>query len=137
VRGDAPSAQPAAPTPGGGSDESLSNGVAGEAFGSSSDSLLERAQSALDAGNPDAAVQLAYAAFRAQITLSDGELPETHWELYDRWEKMDRSDPSQVHRLTTAYEQATFAPESVSTETAQTVVGMLPSLVGGSEAHKP
>lgn len=116
-------------------DESLPGSGTVEPSDSAGDALLERAQTALDAGDPDTAVQLAYAAFRAQITPTDGDLPETHWELYDRWQAMDQSDSSQVHQLTTAYEQATFAPESVSTETAQTVVGMLPSIVGSSEPH--
>ena len=116
-------------------DESLPSSVATEAIDSSSDALIERAQTALDAGDPDAAVQFAYAAFRTQMAPTDGALPETHWELYDRWQGMDHSGSSQVHQLTTAYEQATFAPESVSTETAQTVVGMLPAIVGAPETH--
>lgn len=91
-------------------------------------SLSERAQTALDAGDPDAAVQLAYAAFRARVTPDVTDPPGTHWELYDRWQAMDRSDTAQVYELTTTYEQATFAPESVSTERAQAVLEILPSL---------
>lgn len=91
-------------------------------------SLSERAQTALDAGDPDAAVQLAYAAFRARMTPDVADPPGTHWELYDWWQAMDRSDAAQVYELTTTYEQATFAPETVSTERAQAVLEVLPSL---------
>jgi hypothetical protein len=92
-------------------------------------SLSERAQTALDAGDPDAAVQLAYAAFRARMAPDVTDPPGTHWELYDWWQAMDRSDTAQVYELTTTYEQATFAPESVSTERAQAVLEILPSLI--------
>ncbi|WP_147437690.1 MULTISPECIES: hypothetical protein [unclassified Halorubrum] len=135
VAGENTSTQSAVPSATDTRDESLPSSVASEAIDSSSDTLIERAQTALDAGDPDAAVQFAYAAFRTQMTPADGDLPETHWELYDRWQGIDHSDSSEIHQLTTAYEQATFAPESVSTETAQTVVGMLPSIVGALETH--
>ncbi|WP_434522760.1 hypothetical protein [Halorubrum sp. AS12] len=98
----------------------------GEATGDMS--LIDRAQIALDADDPDAAVQLAYAAFRAHATRDASDVPQTHWELYEQWQTTDHSESNQVYQLTTAYEQATFAPDSVSVETAQTVIGMLPSL---------
>jgi hypothetical protein len=97
-------------------------------------SLIDRAQSALDAGDPDAAVQLAYAAFRAHATGGVANAPQTHWELYEQWQTTDHDESNQVYQLTTAYEQATFAPDSVSVETAQTVIGMLPSITAGSDS---
>lgn len=98
-------------------------------------SLIERAQIALDAGDPDAAVQLAYAAFRAHATRVVSDAPQTHWELYEQWQTTDQDESTQVYQLTTAYEQATFAPDSVSVETAQTVIGMLPEMTAGSDSR--
>ena len=97
-------------------------------------SLIDRAQVALDAGDTDAAVQLAYAAFRAHATRGVADTPQTHWELYEQWQTTDQSDATQVYQLTTAYEQATFAPDSVSVETAQTVIGMLPAVMAGFDS---
>ncbi|ELZ44586.1 hypothetical protein C464_13190 [Halorubrum coriense DSM 10284] len=132
VTGGNSSAQPAA-TPREGSSTGAPAAAVASASDSTSSDFIERARTTLDAGNPDAAVRFAYAAFRARATPPDADLPETHWEVYDRWEALDRSDSSQVYQLTTAYEQAMFAPESVSTETARTVVEMLPSLAGDSD----
>ena len=99
------------------------------------ETLRERAQTALDAGETDTAVQLAYAAFRAHASQAGGNLPETHWELYNRWQSMTGADSTELYELTNAYEQAAFAPESVSSDTAQTVIGLLPSVIDGSETH--
>ncbi|RLM49543.1 DUF4129 domain-containing protein [Halorubrum sp. Atlit-28R] len=90
-------------------------------------SLRERAQNALNAGDPDAAVQFAYAAFRNEIR-SPIDRSQTHWEVYNQWRATDQSEAAAVRQLTTAYEQATFASEPVSVETAQKVVELLPSL---------
>ncbi|TKX87179.1 hypothetical protein EXE43_04505 [Halorubrum sp. SS5] len=96
-------------------------------------SLIDRAQMALDAGDPDAAVQLAYAAFRAHAAEVVTDAPQTHWELYEQYQK-DHAEATEVYQLTTAYEQATFAPDSVSVETAQTVIGILPSATAGFDS---
>jgi hypothetical protein len=103
-----------------GATESAADAASGE-------SLRERAQTALEAGDADAAVQLAYAAFRHQ-TPGPVDRSQTHWEVYNQWRATNQPDASQVRQLTTAYEQATFASEPVSIETAQTILEELPSL---------
>ena len=94
--------------------------------------LRKRAQTALEAGDADAAVQLAYAAFRHQ-TRGPVDRSQTHWEVYNQWRATNQPDASAVRQLTTAYEQATFASESVSIETAQTILELLPSLTDASD----
>ena len=95
-------------------------------------SLRDRAQTALNSGDSDVAVQLAYAAFRTQ-TRGVVDRSQTHWEVYDRWCATDLPEASAVHQLTTAYEQAAFASESVSTEAAQAIIDSLPSLTDVSD----
>jgi len=77
------------------------------------DAILSLARSRLDADDSDGAVRAAYAAVRVAMNGTGGD---THWEFY-RARAADGLDPATVDALrdlTTAYERATYAAESVA-----------------------
>jgi len=85
--------------------------------------LLEQANEALAAGNTTTAVQMAYGSLRAILaTELDETDAATHWEFYERCVERGIGSLADTKSVITAYEIATFAPTSISTERAQDVL---------------
>lgn len=83
---------------------------------------LDHATAWLEAGDPDRAIETAYAIARGRVAeaiTADGA--QTHWEFYtacrDDGIGEDRLDA--LETLTEAYERAAFAPGSIRNETAE------------------
>jgi hypothetical protein len=99
----------------------------------SSGSPFDRAQTALSAGQPDNAVQIAYAAMRSRLQLPESDTAATHWEFYRRLQDDASVDRTQLRTVTEAYETAAFAPNPVSADTAADAVTASDELTGGRE----
>lgn len=114
----------AAASPGATASTATSNGdaTATEESATGSRSPAERAQAALAAGNPDAAVQIAYAGVRDQLQSAAADDVATHWEFYRRWQDTAPVDRTQLQTITEAYETATFAPDPIAAGTAADAV---------------
>jgi hypothetical protein len=86
--------------------------------------MLAGASAALDDGRQDEAVKLAYTALKGTTTerldLPDG----THWEFFlaCREAGLDDDHVDTLRRLTETYEQAAFAPRTVSAADANWAV---------------
>lgn len=95
---------------------------------------LEMARERLPA-DADGAVLLAYAAVRGSLTRS-ADTPRgraaTHWEFLAacRADGLDAAAIDGLTRLTEAYEQAAYAPASLSTARAESVLDSVEGLVG-------
>lgn len=102
-----------------------STATAGDGTAAGADtSVVEDAESLLAAGRTDDAVITIYEAVRAELVDRYELLPGvTHWELLDRLRGHDgeRVDESVVG-LTTAYEQAAYAPDAVEADEATAAV---------------
>jgi len=87
-------------------------------------SLIEVALGRLEAGASDAATEASYDAVRRRLLAGLGVAAGTHWELYRACRTAGWRDEqvAAVRRLTEAYEQAAFAPESLSSDTAREAV---------------
>ena len=99
----------------------------------SSGSPFDRAQTALSAGQPDDAVQIADAAMRSRLQLPESDTAATHWEFYRRLQDDASVDRTQLRTVTEAYETAAFAPNPVSADTAADAVTASDELTGGRE----
>ncbi|EMA70437.1 hypothetical protein C468_00355 [Halorubrum kocurii JCM 14978] len=100
-----------------------------------SQQLLDEAATALAAENTTVAVQLAYGSLRAALqTQVDTSEPTTHWEFYDRCQDADIESLAETKAVITAYEMATFAQPTVSTERAREVLEQVAAVIdqGGS-----
>ncbi|MFB6296221.1 MAG: hypothetical protein ABEH66_05180 [Halobacteriales archaeon] len=86
-----------------------------------SPSLLAVATERLEGGAPDAATEAGYEAVRQRLADRLGVVAGTHWELYRACQGAGWPEErtSAVRRLIEAYEQAAFAPGSLSAETAR------------------
>lgn len=99
------------------------------------DAALDSARDERDAGAHDAAVVAAYEAVRARLgeSLADRSVTDrsaaTHWEFYADCRAAGMADDrlDRLEELTTRYEQAAFAAESVSGETADEAVELASS----------
>jgi len=89
-------------------------------------SALQPAIDALETQNdPDRAVQHAFSTIRQTLadTMNpegkpDHQTPSTHWEFYHAYAETTPSDDGDLRELTTAYEQAKYAPANVTTDVA-------------------
>ena len=100
-----------------------------------SQQLLDEAATALAAENTTVAVQLAYGSLRAALqTQVDTSEPTTHWEFYDRCQDADIESLTETKAVITAYEMATFAQPTVSTERTREVLEQVAAVIdqGGS-----
>jgi len=92
--------------------------------------LLEQANEALAAGNTTTAVQMAYGSLRALLTADLDETDAaTHWEFYDRCRESGIESLADTKSVISAYEIATFAPTSISTERAQDVLELVSDMI--------
>jgi hypothetical protein len=87
-------------------------------------SLIEVALERLEAGASDAATEASYDAVRRRLLAGLGVAAGTHWELYRACQAAGWPDDqvTAIRRLTEAYEQAAFAPDSLSSDTAREAV---------------
>lgn len=100
----------------------LSTGVSGDDSPPDGESLAH-ARTALAAGHPNAAVQIAYGTVRQQLQAELDQPAETHWEFYDRWQR-SHADSEQLRRLTELYETAAFSQQDISADTAADIVSI-------------
>ncbi|WP_156105751.1 hypothetical protein [Halobellus rufus] len=96
------------------------------------DVALSSATAALDRGETDQAVVMAYTAIRAQIA-DHYSVPTqaTHWQFYTAAVDKDLPVRAEFEELTTRYEQAQYAPEPVSTATAETTIETAANIADG------
>jgi len=100
--------------------------------------LLEQANEALAAGNTTTAVQMAYGSLRAILaTELDETDAATHWEFYERCRERGIGSLADTKSVITAYEIATFAPTSISTERAQDVLELVSSMIHQEDPSLP
>ncbi|ELZ42640.1 hypothetical protein C463_10610 [Halorubrum californiense DSM 19288] len=99
----------------------------------SSGTPFDRARTALSAGQPDDAVRIAYAAMRSGLQPPEADATGTHWEFYRRWRDDADVDRTRLRTVTEAYETAAFAPDSVSSDTADDAVTASDELAGRRE----
>ena len=129
IAGPAAEAAPDSPTAGGAAAAAdASTDASGETAPSMSP--FDRAQTALSAGQPDDAVRIAYAAMRSRLQPPEAETEATHWEFYRHWQENATVDRTQLRTVTEAYETATFAPDSVPSDTAADAVTASDELAG-------
>lgn len=86
---------------------------------------IEQAQTALAAGYPNAAVQIAYGVVRQQLRSDSSPPGETHWEYYRRWQRVGRPNTDQLRRLTELYETAAFSQQDIPADTADEIVSTI------------
>ncbi|RRJ29461.1 carboxypeptidase-like regulatory domain-containing protein [Halocatena pleomorpha] len=93
--------------------------------------FLDRARSALDAGEFETAIKMGYAATRDRFGGVVPETASTHWEFYNacREAKLTDETLATIGDVTELYEKAAFAAEQVSGGTATTAIGAVSSLV--------
>jgi len=98
-------------------------------------SLVEIAREQLRTGQPDAAVELAYTGLRRELEHRAGiEDVATHWEFYHRFRRDGDKDSVEIlRRATELYEQAVFASQSVSPDSAAEILETLDD--GGTGAN--
>lgn len=99
--------------------------------------LLPLARQQLDRGDPDSAVNTAYAAVRRRLASDfDGDRTVTHAELYARCRDAGLPDDQldALRRVTQAYERARFSSRGLSTETAEAALSAGSSLVEERDA---
>jgi hypothetical protein len=84
-------------------------------------SLIEMGFERLEAGASDTATQAGYEAVRRRLAERLGVVAGTHWELYRASQAAGWPEDrvAAIRRLTEAYEQAAFAPGSLSAEAAR------------------
>ena len=129
IAGPAAEAAPDSPTAGGAAAAAdASTDASGETAPSMSP--FDCAQTALSAGQPDDAVRIAYAAMRSRLQPPEAETEATHWEFYRHWQENATVDRTQLRTVTEAYETATFAPDSVPSDTAADAVTASDELAG-------
>lgn len=96
---------------------------------------LAEAHERLTDGHPDRAVTTAYALIRGRMS-EELELfdPRTHWEFFAACSEdgIDDDRLDALQQLTEAYEQAAFAPQSVSSEGAEAALRTARALVAES-----
>ena len=86
-----------------------------------SQSLLAAARDQLSSGHIEQAIQTAYLATRMRLSTSvEGSHALTHWELYERCHEKGLADDKleALRQVTEAYEQVTFAAQTVPSEKA-------------------
>lgn len=112
---ESPAASASASESGPGSDERDQNGTP---------SLLAIATERLEAGASDTATEASYEAVRQRLVERLGVASGTHWELYRASQNAGWPEDrvTAIRRLTEAYEQAAFAPGSLSSDTAREAV---------------
>jgi hypothetical protein len=100
---------------------------------------LARARQLLDQGEPDVAVETAYAAFKeylARIHDIDRSLP--HWEFLTAYEEAATGSTDDVYRrFTELYERAAFSPDRVSTSSADKGVHLVESVLDDEDSAGP
>jgi hypothetical protein len=86
--------------------------------------MLVAADAALDDGDPDTAVKLAFTALKQRTTERLGLPDGTHWEFFVacREAGLDDDRIDTLRRLAETYERAAFAPRTVSDADASWVV---------------
>lgn len=100
-------------------------------------SPLQQARAELTAGRPDEAVRIAYVVVRSRLGRSVAETSsETHWEFYRRWRDDKEVDSAGLETVTEAYEQAEFAPDEVSSQTADDAVDASNDIIGTSGTER-
>jgi HEPN domain-containing protein len=82
--------------------------------------VIDDAEALLDEGRTDEAVITIYEAVRAELVDTYELLPGlTHWELLDRLQSSGGEQVGEsVVGLTTAYERAAYAPDTVEADEA-------------------
>ena len=100
--------------------------------------FLDRARSARDAGEFETAVEMGYAAARDQFSTAVPMTASTHWEFYNACRETDLGSDtvSVLGTLTERYEEAAFAANRVSQETATAVIDAVSSLVEDEHASE-
>lgn len=96
--------------------------------------LLAHAEQSLATDETATAVQSAYASLRLALapTVPDSRA-DTHWEFYDRCKEANIEPLDEAETVTTAYEEAMFAPITISPERAQQVVEAVATVVEQTE----
>jgi protocatechuate 3,4-dioxygenase beta subunit len=94
-------------------------------------SLLAIATERLEAGASDTATEAGYEAVRQRLEERLGVVSGTHWELYRASQNAGWPEDrvTAIRRLTEAYEQAAFAPGSLSGDTAWEAVATAQDLL--------
>ncbi|MHC3439736.1 hypothetical protein ACYJ1Y_17000 [Natrialbaceae archaeon A-gly3] len=91
-----------------------------EATTRSAKPVIDRASVYLSEGRPTMAVQTGYAAVRRALRSEVGDDQTlTHWEFYHRYRGQRRDD---LKRVTDAYEQVAYTPDSVSEREAESTL---------------
>ncbi|WP_435156645.1 hypothetical protein [Haladaptatus sp. DFWS20] len=98
--------------------------------------LLETSRSALEAGEFETAVEMAYAATRDRFDANIATPTATHWEFYNACRDANLSDDAlaAIRNVTERYEETAFAANRATRETATTVIEAVSSLVGDEQA---
>ncbi|NHN46428.1 hypothetical protein G9464_02275 [Halostella sp. JP-L12] len=89
------------------------------------DDILDTATAALEEGNGDRAIELAYGDIRHRLSESlDLPSVHTHWEFYQACESssLDKDAINTLERLTESYERAAYAPESLPHSEADAIL---------------
>lgn len=93
-------------------------------------SMLSAAEDALVSGEHTTAVQIAYSGLRSTLTEDvDATGDETHWEFYHQCQSSDVEAIPEIYDITTTYEVATFASQSVSHQDAEDAVTAVSAIV--------
>jgi hypothetical protein len=95
-----------------------------ESDGDDTPSLLAMAMERLEAGASDTATEAGYEAVRRRLEERLGVVSGTHWELYRASQAAGWPEDriTAIRRLTEAYEQAAFAPGSLSSDAAREAI---------------
>jgi hypothetical protein len=92
--------------------------------------MLSAAEDALVSGEHTTAVQIAYSGLRSTLTEDvDATGDETHWEFYHQCQSSDVEAIPEIYDITTTYEVATFASQSVSHQDAEDAVTAVSAIV--------
>lgn len=105
---------------------------------SNSSSLLSLAGKMLDQGRPDLAVQFGYAAARSATGINDVHASGTHWEFYQRYDRLATSSNEssvQLKRLTELYERSAFDDRHTDPEVASEALSLAETMIGNVETE--
>jgi hypothetical protein len=86
-------------------------------------------EEALEDGEYDQAVMVAYRTVRRTLESGPRESRATHWEFYRQYDDSARPNTEELGHLTEAVERATFAPEVISEDGAQSALEAARSLL--------
>jgi hypothetical protein len=108
-----------------------SPGEGGQGDSAITPSLLAVATERLEAGATDSAAEAGYEAVRRRLGGRFGVATGTHWELYRASQAAGWPEDrvAAIRRLTEAYEQAAFAPGSLSSDAAREAIATARDLI--------